>query len=368
MPAICLTFRFHQPRLLRRFSFFSIGESATYEDEPRNRERTERAADAWYLPAIALLDRLTEQHAGRFRYAVACSGVFLDLCRRYRPDVMDGLARLNQTGCAEWLLETSHHSLASIQSPQEFLAQAGLQAAALREIAGTTPAALLNTGLIYHDTLAGAAENLGLAIILAGSGKLLKRRQSPARVYAPAAHSALRIVPTVEPDCSGPLPGLPKRLSRDSLVSWLFTINPDAGGLAPPESVLRRLEQLPALLLGSGLVTIESLRGAVAASKPAGVLGAADPVSGIPPHYDLTPWMGGEMQGDAFEAVYQAEPKARACADARLLATWRMLQEADHFALMGSPLEACGTRHPYGSPYDAYINFMNILTDFNERL
>jgi hypothetical protein len=51
---------------------------------------------------------------------------------------------------------------------------------------------------------------------------------------------------------------------------------------------------------------------------------------------------------------------------------WRRLQSSDHFYYMCTKWFSDGDVHkyfnPYGSPYDAYINFMNVLGDFTLTL
>jgi alpha-amylase len=66
------------------------------------------------------------------------------------------------------------------------------------------------------------------------------------------------------------------------------------------------------------------------------------------------------------------ESKVRRRKDAMFLRTWRVLQASDHFFYMRTRGLAGGDIHkhsnPYGSPYDAYINYMNIIDDFSGYL
>jgi len=51
---------------------------------------------------------------------------------------------------------------------------------------------------------------------------------------------------------------------------------------------------------------------------------------------------------------------------------WGKLQTSDHFYYMSTKFWADGDVHkyfnPYGSPYDAFINYMNVLTDFSIKV
>ena len=87
---------------------------------------------------------------------------------------------------------------------------------------------------------------------------------------------------------------------------------------------------------------------------------------------DLTAWLGNDMQQDAITAVYRLEEKVKASGNEDLLRTWRRLQTSDHFYYMCTKWFADGDVHsyfnPYGTPYDAYINYMNVLADFGLTL
>ena len=83
---------------------------------------------------------------------------------------------------------------------------------------------------------------------------------------------------------------------------------------------------------------------------------------------DLTAWLGNDMQLDAMETLYKLEGKVIASDSPDLLNVWRRLQTSDHFYYMSTKWFSYGDIHkrfnPYSSPYDAYINFMNIVADF----
>ena len=61
----------------------------------------------------------------------------------------------------------------------------------------------------------------------------------------------------------------------------------------------------------------------------------------------------------------------RSAGDPHLLRDWRSLSTSDHFYYMCTKCFADGDVHkyfnPYESPYDAYINFMNVLCDLALR-
>ena len=57
--------------------------------------------------------------------------------------------------------------------------------------------------------------------------------------------------------------------------------------------------------------------------------------------------------------------------DERLMTDWRKLQTSDHFYYMCTKYFNDGDVHkyfsPYDSPYDSYINYMNVLSNLQKR-
>ncbi len=86
---------------------------------------------------------------------------------------------------------------------------------------------------------------------------------------------------------------------------------------------------------------------------------------------DLSAWLGNAMQYNAIHELYNLEGMVKATGDPDLLADWRKLQTSDHFYYMCTKWFADGDVHkyfnPYDSPYDSYINFMNVLDNLRSR-
>ena len=60
------------------------------------------------------------------------------------------------------------------------------------------------------------------------------------------------------------------------------------------------------------------------------------------------------------------------CTDADLHRDWNYLQASDHFYYMCTKWFSDGDVHqyftPYGTPYEAFLNYMNVLADFEIRV
>ena len=94
---------------------------------------------------------------------------------------------------------------------------------------------------------------------------------------------------------------------------------------------------------------------------------------------DLSAWCSNEMQNSALKRIFDLESNLiKAIADMpkkkqeEILDTWRKLQTSDHFYYMCTKYWNDGDVHayfsPYESPYDAYITYMNTLSDFEHKL
>ena len=96
------------------------------------------------------------------------------------------------------------------------------------------------------------------------------------------------------------------------------------------------------------------------------------PVSWADEERDLSAWLGNDMQNDAFTKLYALKDLVKKTNDPKILIDWRYLQVSDHFYYMSTKFFSDGEVHkyfnPYESPYDAFINYMNVLSDFTNRI
>jgi alpha-amylase len=107
-------------------------------------------------------------------------------------------------------------------------------------------------------------------------------------------------------------------------------------------------------------------------TAPADALTVPGFISWADEERDLSAWLGNEMQRDAFDSLLKTEADLKALNDPALLKEWRTLQTSDHFYYMSTKKGNDGGVHsyfsPYPSPYEAFINYMNVLTDFGLRV
>ncbi|MCX7982543.1 MAG: glycoside hydrolase family 57 protein [Syntrophales bacterium] len=391
MPSVCLYFQVHQPLRHRRFSVFDIGRGLSYEDEQMNRQILNKVAEKCYLPANSLMLELIEKHRGKFRLSFSMSGIVLEQLLRWRPDVLESFVKLAKTGAVEFLGETYYHSLASLYSLAEFRKQVMLHQAAMERHFAFVPRVFRNTELIYCNSLAAEVEKMGFVAMLAEGADRILGWRSPNYVYRATAADKLRVLLRnyrLSDDVAfrfseSSWPEYP--LLADKYANWinqaaqnsqtvnLFMDYETFGEHQWAETgIFEFLRALPEEVLKLPEMEFLTPSEVVEKYEPVGELDVPDPMSWADMERDLSAWIGNHMQNDAIRTVYGLESEVLGRGDGELLETWRRLQTSDYFYYMCTKWFADGDVHkyfnPYPSPYEAYINYMNILDDFTQRV
>lgn len=390
MTAICLCYEVHEPYQLRRYTVFDMGQNSIYEDDDHNCDAMLRAARLCYLPANELMLRLIRRYGKDFRVSYAISGTALDLFEQYVPEVLESFTALAQTGCVEFVAETAPHSLAFLYSRQEFDRQVQTQTARLKKLFGVKPVTFKHTECVYNNDLAAAVAELGFKAVLAeGTDQVLGWR-SANHLYQPVSAPELGLL-LRNTSLSNDI-GL--RFSDTAWPAWPLTADTFASwchGLADAADVINIIndyhvfglrhskesgffdfmEALPEALLARKDFHFATPAMAVKKFNPVGKMDIPQFISWEDESGDLTAWLGNDMQKDAIHALYALASRTALSGSAELRHDFERLQTADHFRHMSTKWfssEAPDRPSPFGSPYDAYITFMNVLADFEMRL
>ncbi len=391
MNYVSFYFQVHQPNRLRKFTFFDIGKNHFYEDDEANGSILQKVSTKCYLPANRLMLKLIRRFGGEFRIAYSLSGTVIEQFRKFSPETLDSFKALADTGCVEFLSETFNHSLASIYSRQEFENQIERHRELVSKEFNTTPTTFRNTELIYNNEIASIIESLGYRAILAEGADHVIDWRSPNFVYQPETCTKLKLLLKnyrLSDDIAFRFsnrqwPEYP--LTADKFASWVHAIN-GAGEVVnlfmdyetfgehqwEATGIFQFMENLPERIIANpdfGFAT----PGEVAEKlPPVSKLNVPEYVSWADIERDLTAWRGNRLQQDSLDALFRLEDKVMRTEDDDLIRAWRSLQTSDHFYYMCTKWFADGDVHkyfnPYSSPYDAYINYQNVLADFESTL
>ena len=368
---ISLTFHAHQPNRLTPYDFFKIGEHAFYEDDELNGRVLSQVAERCYLPANRLMKQLIELSDGKFKFALAISGVILEQAKYHRPDLIECFKELAETGCVEFLAMPYYASLSSLYSTGEFAEQVNEHMDLIEELFGQRPTVLWNTGMLYSNAIAAQAYDMGFkgmmsnrhtndlqcAPLIANTKTIIRNRHLSndlANRRVDPSWSEYPLSPYTFAEWLGQQEGQIVNLSLD--YETLGERQPDTTGVFE----FWRTMIMATLFNGNTFMTPGE---AVNEFPSTGTIDCPNPVS-CSTFGTTTHWNGNVMQQEALKKIYDLETPVKDSEDRDMIHVWRKLQSADHFHYM----EKSNGFTPYPSPFDAYIYYMNALADLQVRV
>ena len=387
--SICLYFQVHQPTRLRLYRFFDIGKDSHYYDDFANRTILKRIAQKCYLPMNELLLEAVKKNKGKFKLAFSISGSALEQFDRYAPEVIDSFRKLAETGCVEFLCETYNHSLSSLVSKQEFEHQVNKHKAAIEQYFGVTPKTFRNTELIYSDAIGAAVYDLGFKTMLTEGARHIMGWRSPNYIYNNDLKPDLKLLLRNY----GLSDDIAFRFSNRGWQEWPLTVEKFVDWLKSAEGeivnlfmdyetfgehqgaecgIFEFMRALPDAVAKDKELEFVTPERAAAKHKSVGDLSVPQPISWADEERDTSAWLGNELQQDAFNKLYALQEKLSILNDAALWNDFGHLQESDHLYYMCTKFFSDGEVHkrfnPYDTPYEAFINYMNVLSDFIIRV
>ena len=387
---ICLYFQVHQPHRLRQYRFFDIGKESYYYDDFANKTILKRVAERCYLPANALMLELINQYKGGFKITYSISGSVLEQFEKYAPEVITSFQQLAQTGCVEFLAETYSHSLASLASPEEFKDQVQLHSKKIKELFGMKPKVFRNTELIYSDTIGAKVAEMGFTAMLSEGAKHILGWKSPNYLYTNAINPKLKLLLknfTLSDDIAfrfsdrgwkeWPLTSdkysawVTDMLAKDDIVNLFMDYETIGEHQSASTGIFEFLRYFPQTILNNTSIKFLTPSEICSVHQPVAPLHVPFPTSWADEERDTSAWLGNELQNEAFSKLYSIETKVKKSKDPAIKADFRRLQESDHFYYMCTKFFSDGAVHkyfnPYDTPYEAFINYMNVLSDFMLR-
>lgn len=398
MPDICLGFEVHQPLRLNRAFTREMAQGAKAEDlfeiyfsNAWNREIFQRVARKCYLPANAVVLENIERHGGKFKVAYSLSGVFLEQCELWVPELLDSFKALVDTGCVELLDQTYYHSLASLFSPEreEFVEQVRLHQEAMRSLFSCKPKVFENTEFVYNNSIAKTVEGLGYRGVFTEGAERILGWRSPNHLYR-AKGCRIRILLRNYRLADDIAFRFSSRwwaawpLTADKYASWLRASQGQCINLFmdyetfgehhwKETGIMEFLRWLPGEVLRYPELSFRTPSELVERHEPAGELDVGDyaTVSWADIERDTGAWLSNDMQRTCYHALKGLEKPVRRARDKRLLRLWRLLQISDHLYYMFIAGGAPGIVHGYFSqqpPFEAFRALTNILEDFQAKV
>ncbi len=296
--------------------------------------------------------------------------------------MLESFQELAATGQVEFLAETYYHSLSFLYNEDEFTEQVQQHHDAIKRYFDQEPTVFRNTELIYNDSIAATAAEMGYQGILAEGVDDVLGWRSPNYVYeTPADTTVLLKNYKLSDDIAFRFSNedwAEHPLSVEKYAHWLSETDGDVINLFmdyetfgehhwEDTGILEFLRDLPGELLKNseaGFVTPSQALSMESKDE----ISVDEFTSWADEERDLSAWCGNNLQDTAMQQLYELEEAAKR---EGLTEEWRKLTTSDHFYYMCIKWFNDGDVHkyfnPYDTPYEAYIAFMNVLNDISYR-
>lgn len=390
MKTINFCFRVHNRYNLKRYRFFEIGNDHYYYDDYANETSTRQLSDLAYLEANRILLDMIQYSNGRFKVSFSITGLALEQFEQYAPEVIESFQQLAKTGCVEFLAAPYGHSLASLYNEDEFDIQMRMQSDKIYELFGQRPVTVANTALIFSDEIAGKILDLGYRNVIIEGAKHVMGWKSPHYLYRSIVSPKLKLLVRdnkLSDDINyrfsqwnwNEYP-----LTAEKFISWInatpkeeeifnIFLGYEALGLLnnKQSGIFDFFKALPFHAMENN-VTFSTPSQIITEKQPVGELSVLYPMSWTDEEKDISAWCGNELQDEALSKLYGLAERIHMASDPLLKIDWQRLQDASHFFFMATKYYSngavMGKQSPYDSPYEAFMNYMNILSDFIERV
>ena len=369
----------HAPYRLKRYRFFEIGHDHYYYDDMATEEHVNWLVETSYLPLCQTLKDMISLSKGKFHCALSISGTMIEMFEQFNPEMIDILKELAATKAVEFLATPYSYSLASEYNADEFKSQLKRQGELLESIFGVKAQTVWNTELLYTDELAYNLNKMGYKTILTEGAKHVISWKTPNKMYQSAGAPKMKVLlrntglsdelsfhfsdpgwgnfPIDAEKYANQLQALPE--GEDIINIWVgaetFGIRQNAGS-----GIFDFLKALPYYVLERemGFMTPAEAAKKLAAED---VLSSPYPLTWSGEAKDLSVYTGNDLQQEALNKLYAVTERVHLCQDKNLKTNWLRLQDVNYVHYMNH-IDQGETQ--FESAYDAFINYMNILSDF----
>ncbi|MFP3985532.1 MAG: DUF5752 family protein [Candidatus Bathyarchaeia archaeon] len=404
MTDICLMFEVHQPlRLNRNFHLDLLGKPPTskkelfelYFDNALNKHIFDRAARKCYFPVNDIILNEIERfkrERKQFKVSYGISGVFLEQCERWNPDLLESFKQLAKTGCVEFLEETYYHSLSSLfgVDRSEFVEQVKIHRQLMKDLFHYEPKVFENTECLYNNAIAKTVADMGYEAIVTEGVEHVLGWKSPNYLYKAKGASIPVLLRNYRlSDDIG------FRFSSRWWNKWPLTAQKYASWLAaaqgqtvaifidyetfgehhwPETGIHDFLKWLPREVLKWEHLCWRTPSETIRLHQPLGEIDIDEysTISWADLERDTSAWIENPMQIVSYEFLKGLESFVKGLGDKFWLTLWRYFQMSDHLYYMsvkgGGPGDVHSYFNPSGNPIDAFVTFSNIISDFEARI
>ena len=387
MNNICLYFQVHQPYYINEVSFFDLGRNTEYFNDDLNKELLNKSSINSYLPACKLFEDLLKSNQD-FKFALSFSGVALEQLKQWNPETLKSFTNLIKTGRVEVIAETYYHSLSAFYSKEDFVLQVQKHIDLLKEVFDITPTTFRNTALSYQNEISELLKlNFNFETILTEGVNWSLNGQHQNQLFT-SVNDKHNIVlrnndlsddiafrfsdeqwdkyPLMSSDFLSSI-----KDAEGDFISLFLDLNTigeyhhkDTGIIEFWKSLITNCKSEKVQFKTPSNLSREFTQKAT--------YNIEFPISWSEEGKDLSTWAGNSLQKEAISKLYNIRNEVNKSKDENLIGIWNKLSSSDHFYYMSSKKDSNGSANqylnPYRSPYNAYIFYMNVISDLKIRL
>ncbi len=387
MSYFCIHVHVHQPRHLK-----SDASIADPFDDLFDQHLLEHMAEHCYLPTNRLFAHLIKA-TPEFRLCISVSGVLLQLARRFHPRLVqsyEDLASLGRkTGRIEFLAMPFHNSLSSLfehSKKLEFREQIGLHMQEMNDLLGVTPTAFHNSELLFNNSIATVAGELGFKAILCEPRNDMLRGNSPNSVYVDRKQH-IRILPRnygLSDDLSCRFKQ--RVFTAKDFADWAANVDGEMALVGINCRFLENVQdhreltvfwnQLPAALNQHACIVPRNpseIAEKVGGKRPIAEVEDLSTSSWSPVGRDTSTWLGSPSQHQLFGLYQKLETTVKSSGDTNLLELWRHLGAASNYVNMQTSPRTIDyanqkNLHNFQDSSEATMAYTAILTKLQNEL
>ncbi len=372
-------------RLRRFYSLHNVRDPySDYFNHELNKKILAKVAEKCYFPTNQILMDLVDDYD--FKISLSITGVFLEQCNNYMPELLESFKELARRKNVCILSETYYHSLSSLfPTKMEFIQQIKEHTLYLARNGFTTSPAFRNTELIFSNEIAAVADSMDYKVILGEGIETLLQWRSPNYLYyvktAPEIKALLRNY-KLSDDIGYRFSarwwqGYP--LTAEKYASWLASCSGNTTNIFidyetfgehhwADTGIFEFLKNLPEYVFKYEHLHFEHPHKIAQKHEAKDIVDASYPISWADMERDVSAWLGNDMQRECFKVVQELEQEVKDLKDKYYLHIWRLLQTSDHLYYLSTKSLSDQDVHNYfshyDSPFEGFINYMNILSHF----
>lgn len=383
MKNICFCVLMQIPMRLRRYRFYEIGQDHYYYDDIATEEYVSWKVKTSFLPLARTLQEMVRLSKGKFHCSLAIPGTTLELLEQYTPELIDVIKELVSTKCVEIVAMPYAYSISAAYCESEWMQQLKLHQDKIYDLFGEKTTTLMNTELLYNDEIATSASKMGFKTLMTEGAKHILSWNSSNMLYhscvkekqfvlvrnmqwsdALSFHFSDPSWPGYPMDAERAIAMVHELTEQEELVNiWMGA---EAFGILQPEQtgIFEFLKAIPYYALEKG-ISFVCPREATKKLTSVHTISSPFPLTWTGENKGLSTLDGNDLQQEAIHKLYAVAERVHLCKDSSLKADWLLLQDANYLHYMNH-IEHGDSN--FESAYDAFINYMNILSDFLQQV